>query len=354
MAHVGQEGALGPVGGLRGLLRGRQRLLVALALGDVGDAGADQVASRGRHADETHLARDVLPGRVAVRPLEHRRAAGEGLTDLLARGFQRRAAVGLHRRAHVAGSDLEQLLARQAIEARGVAVGVGEQAGVGVDDDDGLRGVLEEGTKPLLALTQGFLGPAALGELLAGGEVHASVGGRDRDEARELAHRQQVAVGEPARAGTRGHRQDHDADAVVIGGDRDGGEGAVAGTLGTGVRLGPRRVGAPGLAEQAGVVGPEGGAERLRQASGLRERDQRGAVMQVHGGPGVAEVLRGVPQDRGDEGGELDLLAEAALDVVHGREVLVMPGHANLRRRRQGACSPIAAGSSLPDRHGAP
>ena len=356
VAHVGQEGALGPVGGLGGLLGLGQRGLVSHALGDVGDAGAHVVVAGGGHADQADLAGDVLAGGVAVHPLEHRGGAVEGGADLLAGGDVGGAAVGLHGRAHGAGADLEQLLAREAVEGGGVAVGVDEAAGVGVDDDDGLGGVLEEGAEAFLALAQGVLGPAALDELLARGEVHAGVGDGDGDEAGELADGEEVVLGELARLGPRGgrgcgegHGHDHHAEALVLGGDGDGGDVGVglAGAGCSGVGLGPRRVGAPGVAEQAGVVGGEARAEALGEVTAVGEGDQVLAVEQIDGGGDVGEVLGGVPEDRGDEGGELDLLAEAALDVVHGGQVLVTPGHARLRWR--GSPLPCRARARCPN-----
>jgi hypothetical protein len=166
------------------------------------------------------------------------------------------------------GPTLSSSLAREAVEPRGVAVRVDEQAGVGVDDDDGLGGVLEEGPKPLLALAQGVLGAAALEQLLPGGEVEAGVGDGDGDEAGELAQGEQVALGEGGAADALG--EDHDADALEVGGDRCGGEGAVAGPGWAGVGLGPR-----GSLRQASPTRP--GSSTGRRAPSFWARPPRSA-----------------------------------------------------------------------------
>ena len=76
----------------------------ALALGDVGDAGADQPAARARQAHEAHFAGHVLAERVAMHPLEHGCAARERAIDVAARRAERGRAVGLVRRTDLVGA----------------------------------------------------------------------------------------------------------------------------------------------------------------------------------------------------------------------------------------------------------
>ncbi len=71
--------------------------LGALALGDVGDAGADQPPVGARQAHEAHFAGHGLAGGVAVHPFEHRRLARQRAFDVAARTPKESAAVGLMR-----------------------------------------------------------------------------------------------------------------------------------------------------------------------------------------------------------------------------------------------------------------
>ncbi len=54
----------------------------ALALGDVGDAAANQLARGARQAHQAHFAGDVVPERVAMQPLENRRLAGQRAIEM--------------------------------------------------------------------------------------------------------------------------------------------------------------------------------------------------------------------------------------------------------------------------------
>ena len=65
--------------------------LAALALGDVGDAAANQPSSRGRQANQPDLAGDVVTERVAMQPFEAGRLARECAVEVAAGDAGRRA-----------------------------------------------------------------------------------------------------------------------------------------------------------------------------------------------------------------------------------------------------------------------
>ena len=124
-------------------LAGGQQL-AALALGDVGDAAADQAAAGGGQPDQAHFAGNVVAERIAMHPFEDRRFAGQRAVEVPAHDAERRRAVRLVRRAHAFGPIGEQLLARHLEEAHGVLVALDEAAGVHVEDDDGFGRVLDQ------------------------------------------------------------------------------------------------------------------------------------------------------------------------------------------------------------------
>ncbi len=75
--------------------------LVALALGNVGDAQAQQRLFAAGQAHQANLARAHATGTVADQPVEHRRFASQRRTQVDARSLAGRLAVGLLRRAEV-------------------------------------------------------------------------------------------------------------------------------------------------------------------------------------------------------------------------------------------------------------
>ncbi len=174
--------------------RGQQ--FAALALGDVGDAAADQAPARGGQADQADLAGDVVPECVAVQPLEPGCVAGERTIEVPACDAERRRAILLERRADLFGPDAQQLVARHLEEAHGVLVAFDEQPGVHVEHDDGFRRVFDQRAIARLAFAD-----RRFGQLAFGGFAHAD----DEELAAvepHLAHAdlgvEQVAVAVPA------------------------------------------------------------------------------------------------------------------------------------------------------------
>ena len=133
----------------------------ALALGDVGDAGADQPPVGTRQTHETHLARKIPSIRIAVHPLEHRCLALEGAVDVAARHAERRSAE-LPCRGDLLRTARQQRRPVHPEEAAGILVDVDEPAQVGVEYDDHLRRVLHEGSVARLAVADRLFGDAAL------------------------------------------------------------------------------------------------------------------------------------------------------------------------------------------------
>ncbi len=116
-AHVARDLLRGPANSLQDPLERRvggdhfedlvlreREFLVALALGNVGDADANQLAIAGGQAAESHLARNLLAGRILVQPLEHRVLAGQCARDMTTAHAERWRAVRLPRRADLRGT----------------------------------------------------------------------------------------------------------------------------------------------------------------------------------------------------------------------------------------------------------
>src|SRR5262245_43450667 len=80
------------------LLRLTKLLFELYSIGDVCDAAAYERARRIGEADQPDFARKIPPIRPAMYPLEHRRAAADGLLDVGSRRRPRLAAIGLQRR----------------------------------------------------------------------------------------------------------------------------------------------------------------------------------------------------------------------------------------------------------------
>ena len=77
----------------------KRKLVIALAIADVGNTDPDQFASASRQATETHLARYVLTARIFVQPFEYRMLAVKGTFDIAATNSERRRPIRLHPRA---------------------------------------------------------------------------------------------------------------------------------------------------------------------------------------------------------------------------------------------------------------
>ena len=134
----------------------------ALALGDVGDAAANQPAAGRRQPDHADFAGDVVAVRVAVQPLEARRLARECAIDVAARDAERRRPVRLLGRTDPLRSRGEQFLTRHLEEANRVVVAFDEVTGVGVEHDDRFRGVFDQRAITRLAFADRRLGELAV------------------------------------------------------------------------------------------------------------------------------------------------------------------------------------------------
>ncbi len=170
--------------------------LAALALGDVGDAAADQPAPGRRQPDQPDLARDVVAVRVAVQPLEAGRLARQRPVDVAPRDTERRRAVRLFRRTDALRPGGQQFLAGHLEEPHRVVVALDKMPDVGVEHDDRLGSVLDQRAIARLALAD-----RRLGELAVRGVAQAHDVDRTPVEA-HLAHAdlglEQGAVAVPA------------------------------------------------------------------------------------------------------------------------------------------------------------
>ena len=160
----------------------RLQLLGPLALRDVDHAAPDEPLRGRRKPGQAHFARDVPAEGIPVDPLEQRRLAVQRAADVLADGVARAPSVRLQGSGERERILLEEVGAGVAPEARGVVVGLDEPAGVDVEDDDRLRGVLDLRPVAGLALLQGFLGASAVGDVDDGADV--ALEGAFRREAR--------------------------------------------------------------------------------------------------------------------------------------------------------------------------
>ena len=166
----------------------RRNGLAALALGDIGDAGANQSAIGARKADEAHLAGHVVAVRVAMHPFEHRRTARQRTVDISSRHTEGGTAVGLPRRTDPFRSALEQRRPIHLEEAARVVVDVDEFALIDIEYHDDFGGILHQGPVAGLALPHGLLRqvpfgdiPNAHDEAVAPIEARLADGNFDRD-----------------------------------------------------------------------------------------------------------------------------------------------------------------------------
>ena len=101
--------------------------------------------------------------RVSMQPLEARRLTGESAVYVATRDAEGRCPVRLLRGTDPLRPRGQQLLARHLEEAHRVVVAFDEVTGVGVQDDDRLRGVLDQRAIARLALADGRLGELPVG-----------------------------------------------------------------------------------------------------------------------------------------------------------------------------------------------
>ena len=179
----------------------------ALALGDVGDAGADQAAVGTWQAHEPYLAGRGLPRGVAVRPFEYRRLTRQGAFDEAARTPEGRRAVGLLRRTDLVRAAGEQGLARHFEKTAGIVVDVDEFAPVDIEYHDHFGRMLHERAVARLALAHRLLGNMSFGDVadaddvaVAPIELRLADGDLDRDAIAALGPppglmRRQIHVG---------------------------------------------------------------------------------------------------------------------------------------------------------------
>ncbi len=143
----------------------------ALALGNVGDAGADQPPIGTRQAHEAHLARHDLSRGVAVRPLEHRRIARQRALYEAARRAEGRRTVGLVRGTDLVRAAGEQDLPRHLEKAACVVVDVDEPALVDVENHDHFGGVLHQRSVARLTFAHRLLGEMPFGDVANADDV---------------------------------------------------------------------------------------------------------------------------------------------------------------------------------------
>jgi hypothetical protein len=143
----------------------RRQHLGALALGDVGDAAADQPPAGGGQPHQADFAGYVVPERVAVRPLEARGFAGQRAVHVAAHHAERGRAVLLERRTDPGRTGRQQFFARHLEEAHRVLVALDEATGVHVEHDDRFRGMLDQCAVAGLALADRGFGLLAVGRL---------------------------------------------------------------------------------------------------------------------------------------------------------------------------------------------
>ena len=137
--------------------------LGALALGDVGDAAADQPMLTRLQSHPAHFAGNVVAERVAEHPFEHRALARKCQLELRAIRVSGQRTVGLLRRAEHLGAARQQHRAIHLEEAHRVLVDVRELVTVQVDDDDDLGRVLDQRSIARLAVAQRGVGSFAIG-----------------------------------------------------------------------------------------------------------------------------------------------------------------------------------------------
>ena len=183
-------------------LAGREGLR-ALALGDVGDAAADQAATRRGQADEADLAGDVVIERVAMQPLEARRLAGQRPLDVLVRHAERWHAVGLFRRTDLLGPDGQQFLAGHLEEPHRIVVALDEAAGVDVEYDDRLWRILDESAVAGFAVADGDLGVLAVGRVAQADDEQLTLVQPHLADTEFGVEQRAVAVPAPGRVGRK-------------------------------------------------------------------------------------------------------------------------------------------------------
>ncbi len=149
-----------------------RQALAALALGDVGDAAAYQATIAARQLRQAHLADDLVPGAVDVRPLVHRHLALERLLHVAARALGGSSPVRLLRRADRKQSDLEQPCALEAEQLLRVVVRIHEAPGIHVEHHDGLGRMIDQQAVARRALAHRLFGLAPLGHIAQADDEH--------------------------------------------------------------------------------------------------------------------------------------------------------------------------------------
>ncbi len=142
-----------------------------LALGDVGDAGADQAAIGTRQAHEAHFAGHAVCPVASQCAHSNTGASPDKAPSMKPRGRPKDGVPSAGARADLVRAAGEQGLARHLEKTAGIVVDVDEFALVDVEYHDHFGGVLHQGAVARLALAHRLLGEMPLGDVADADDV---------------------------------------------------------------------------------------------------------------------------------------------------------------------------------------
>ena len=130
-------------------------LFGAFALGDIQNAAADDLAARKLELNQPNIAGNIRAQGIAMDPLEIGVFVGAGALGPQLGGDDGMAPVRLKGGTEFAGTTGEQIFAAQAEEAKRVVVAVDEGIFFDVQNDDGIRGIFDQGAVVSFTFAQG-------------------------------------------------------------------------------------------------------------------------------------------------------------------------------------------------------